>query len=263
MEILVCARRVPDTSENEIELNDAGNDIERDDLVYSINEADNYAVEEALQIVAREGGNVTVVTVGGEDDEEILRREMAMGANRAVLISDEALSGSDGRGVATVLKAYVQKNHYDLILTGVQAEDGAAQVGGMLAAMLDYPFASLVNSIQVVDAKKLKVIREIEGGSKEVNEIDLPCVLSIQTGINEPRYVGMRGIRQVASVDIPALGVSELGVDPSTVGEAAAKVKRVDYFIPTAGKGAEILHGKREEIADKLNELIKANGGLK
>lgn len=263
MEILVCARRVPDTSENEIELNDAGNDIERGDLVYSINEADNYAVEEALQIVAREGGNVTVVTVGGEDDEEILRREMAMGANRAVLISDEALSGSDGRGVATVLKAYVQKNHYDLILTGVQAEDGAAQVGGMLAAMLDYPFASLVNSIQVVDAKKLKVIREIEGGSKEVNEIDLPCVLSIQTGINEPRYVGMRGIRQVASVDIPALGVSELGVDPSTVGEAAAKVKRVDYFIPTAGKGAEILHGKREEIADKLIELMRAKGGLK
>ena len=77
MEILVCARRVPDTSENEIQLNRAGNDIERDELVYSINEADNYAVEEALQIVARTGGNVTVATVGGEDDEEILRREMA------------------------------------------------------------------------------------------------------------------------------------------------------------------------------------------
>ena len=86
MEILVCARRVPDTSENEITLNSAGNDIERDELVYSINEPDNYAVEEALQIVARVGGNVTVVTVGGEDDEEILRREMAMGANHGVLI---------------------------------------------------------------------------------------------------------------------------------------------------------------------------------
>ena len=90
MEILVCVRRVPDTSENEIQLNSAGNDIERDDLVYSMNEPDNYAVEEALQIVARIGGNVTVVTVGGEDDEEILRREMAMGANHGVLISDEA-----------------------------------------------------------------------------------------------------------------------------------------------------------------------------
>jgi electron transfer flavoprotein beta subunit len=263
VEILVCARRVPDTSENEIELNDAGNDIERDDLVYSVNEADNYAVEEALQIVAREGGKVTVVTVGREDDEEILRREMAMGANQAALISDEAFSGSDGKGIATILRAYVQKNHFDLILTGVQAEDGAAQVGGMLAAMLDYPFASLVTSIQVVGGKKLKINREIEGGSKEVNEIDLPCVLSIQTGINEPRYVGMKGIRQVASVDIPTLGASELDLTAESVGEAAAKVKREDYFVPVLGKGAEILRGSREEIADKLIELLRAKGGLK
>lgn len=262
MEILVCVRRVPDTSENEIELNAAGNDIERDDLVYSVNEPDNYAVEEALQIVDRVGGNVTVVTVGGEDDEEILRREMAMGAKHGVLIQDHAFSGSDGRGIATILKAYIQKNHYDLILTGVQAEDGAAQVGGMLAAMLDYPFASLVNSIEVLEGGKLKVSREIEGGNKEMNEIDLPCVLSIQTGINEPRYVGMRGIRQVASVPIPTFGGSELGVDPRTVGEGVAKVKRVDYFVPALGKGAEMLKGGREENIDKLIELLKAKGGL-
>jgi electron transfer flavoprotein beta subunit len=263
VEILVCIRRVPDTSENEISLNSAGNDIERDDLVYSVNEADNYAVEEALQIVAREGGNVTVVTVGSDEDEEILRREMAMGANQGVLISDAAFSGSDGKGIATILKAYVQKNHYDLILTGVQAEDGAAQVGGMLAAILDYPFASLVNSIHVVDTTKLKVSREIEGGNKEVNEIELPCVLSVQTGINEPRYVGMRGIRQVASVNIPILGLSELGMDANAVGEAAAKVERLDYFVPAMGKGAEILQGSREQVVDKLIELMKAKGGLK
>src|SRR5450755_492682 len=132
MEILVCAKRVPDTAENEIQLNAAGTDIDRDDLVYSVNEADNYAVEEALQIVARTGGNVTVVTVGGEDDEEILRREMAMGAHHGVLVTDEAFGGSDGRGIASILKAFVQKGNYDLILTGVQAEDGGAQVGGML-----------------------------------------------------------------------------------------------------------------------------------
>ena len=130
MEILVCARRVPDTSENEIELNSEGNDIERDELVYSINEPDNYAVEEALQITARVGGNVTVVTIGGEDDEEILRREMAMGVQKAGLISDDAFTGSDGRGIATILKAYVQKGQYDLILTGVQAEDGAPRSAG-------------------------------------------------------------------------------------------------------------------------------------
>jgi electron transfer flavoprotein beta subunit len=263
VEILVCARRVPDTSENEIELNREGNDIKRDDLVYSVNEPDNYAVEEALQIAAREGGNVTVVTVGSEEDEEILRREMAMGANQSVLISDETFSGSDGKGIATILRAFVQKGHYDLILTGVQAEDGAAQVGGMLAAMLDYPFASLVNSIQVVDGKRLRVSREIEGGSKEMNEIDLPCVLSIQTGINEPRYVGMRGIRQVASVNIPTLGAADLGIETGSAGEAAARVKRLDYFVPALGKGAEILQGSREEMINKLIELMKAKGGLK
>jgi electron transfer flavoprotein beta subunit len=262
VEILVCVRRVPDTSENEIELNRAGNDIERDELVYSINEPDNYAVEEALQIVARVGGNVTVVTVGGEDDEEILRREMAMGVHQGVLICDESFGGSDGRGIATILRAFVRKDHYDLILTGVQAEDGGAQVGGMLAALLDYPFASLVDSIEVLDAKKLKISREISGGNRELNEIDLPCVLSIQTGINEPRYVGMRGIRQVASVPIPTFGASELGVDPGAVGESAAKVKRVDYFVPAIGKGAEMLHGSREENIDKVAELIAAKGGL-
>ena len=261
MEILVCARRVPDTSENEIELSAAGNDIERDELVYSVNEADNYAVEEALQIRDRVGGNVTVVTVDNEEGEEILRRQLAMGANQSVLLSDESFEGSDGKGIATILKAFVDKGHYDLILTGVQADDGAAQVGGMLAAMLDYPFASLVNSITVQDGK-LKVSREIEGGNREINEIDLPCVLSIQTGINEPRYVGMRGIRQVASVTIPTLGTSDLSVSHGSVGKSAAKVRRVDYFVPGLSKGAEILKGSREENAQKILELVAAKGGL-
>jgi electron transfer flavoprotein beta subunit len=253
---------VPDTSENEIQLNGAGDDIERDDLVYSVNEPDNYAVEEALQIAAKNGGNVTVVTVGGEDDEEVLRREMAMGANQGVMLSDDAFNGSDGKGIATILKAFVQKGKYDLILTGIQAEDGGAQVGGMLAALLDYPFASLVNSITVLDGNKLKVSREIEGGNREMNEIDLPCVLSIQTGINEPRYVGMRGIRQVASVEIPTYGASDLGIAATALGEAGAKVTRVDYFVPALGKGAEILQGSREEIIAKLIELMKAKGGM-
>jgi len=133
----------------------------------------------------------------------------------------------------------------------------------MLAAMLDYPFASLVNSIEVLEVKKLKVSREIEGGNREINEIDLPCVLSIQTGINEPRYVGMRGIRAVASVAIPNYGAGDLGVDTSRVGAKAAKVKRVDYFVPTLGKGAEMLDGSREENIEKVIELMAAKGGLK
>jgi electron transfer flavoprotein beta subunit len=241
VEILVCARRVPDTSENEIELNSAGNDIERDELVYSINEPDNYAVEEALQIVARVGGNVTVVTVGGEDDEEILRREMAMGANHGVLITDDAFSGSDGRGIATILKAFVQKGNYDLILTGVQAEDGARRSAECWRRCST--IRSLRWSIPLKSGRpEAEISREIEGGNKEMNEIDLPCVLSIQTGINEPRYVGMRGIRQVASVPIPTFGASDLGVDPAwgSCRESEAR----GLLRPRAGQGRRDAQGQ-------------------
>ncbi|MFV9646030.1 MAG: electron transfer flavoprotein subunit beta, partial [Desulfobacterales bacterium] len=94
MEILVCIKKVPDTSENEINVNRDGTDIERDDLVYSVNEWDNYAVEEAIRIRDRVGGSVTVVTVGDEEAEEVVRREMAMGADKGVLLSDEVFNSS-------------------------------------------------------------------------------------------------------------------------------------------------------------------------
>jgi len=263
MEILVCVKRVPDTSENEIEVNRDGTDIERDDLVYSVNEWDNYAVEEAIQIRDKVGGNVTVVTLGEEEDEEVVRREMAMGADNGVLLSDDAFNGSDGKGIAAVLKAEVEKGKYDLILTGAQSDKGAGQVGGMLAAMLDWPYASLVNLLEVIDDKKIKVGREIAGGNQEMNEIDLPCVLSIQTGINEPRYVGIRGIRKVASLEIPVHAAGDLGIDADAVGESGARIKRLDYFVPDPGEGAEILEGSTDEIVDKLVELLKAKGGIK
>ena len=263
MEILVCVKRVPDTAENEIEVNSSGSDIERDDLVYSVNEWDNYAVEEAIQIRDKVGGSVTVVTVGDEEAEEVLRREMAMGADTGIHLCDEAFEGSDGKGIATILKAEVERGNYDLILTGALADDGAGQVGGMLAAMLDLPYASVVNSVEPVDDTKLKVGREIEGGNQEISEIALPCVLSIQTGINEPRYVGIRGIRKVASLEIPVRSAADLGLAAESIGAAGAVVRRVDYFVPELGAGAEILEGSTEEIVDKLIELLKAKGGLK
>lgn len=262
MEILVCVKRVPDSAENEISVGPGGADIRREDLVYSVNEWDNYAVEEAIQIAERAGGNVTVVSVGA-DAEEVVRREMAMGAGQGVLLNDAAFEGSDGLGTATILKAAAQKNKYDLILTGAQADDGAGQVGGMLAALLDWPYASLVNRIEEKEGNQLRVGREIEGGSQEVSDIELPCVLSIQTGINEPRYVGLRGIRKVASVEIPVLDASALGVSADAVGAAGAKVKRVDYFVPEIGAGAEMIEGSTEEVATKLVDLLKAKGGIK
>lgn len=261
MEILVCVKRVPDSAENEIEMNAEGNDIERDDLVFSVNEWDNYAVEEAIQIVDNVGGSVTVVTVGDDESDEVLRREMAMGAAKGILLTDDAFEGSDSKGVATILKGCVAKGSYDLVLTGAQADEGAGAVGGMLAAMLDYPYASLVNKVEVGEGK-LTVGREIEGGNQEMNEIEMPCVLSIQTGINEPRYVGIRGIRQVSGIDIPEFGAADLGVDAAAVGEAGAKVKKVDYFVPESGDGAEMLEGSDEQIIEKLIEILKANGGL-
>jgi electron transfer flavoprotein beta subunit len=148
------------------------------------------------------------------------------------------------------------------VLTGALADDGAAQVGGMLAAMLDWPYASVVNRIEVKD-DHLRIGREIEGGAQEVSEMTTPCVLSIQTGINEPRYVGIRGIRKVASVEIPVLDAGALGLGPDAVGAAGARVKRVDYFLPATGGGAEMLAGSTEELATQLVELLKSKGGIK
>ena len=131
----------------------------------------------------------------------------------------------------------------------------------MLAALLDLPYASLVNKIDLGDGK-LTIGREIEGGNREINEITLPCVLSIQTGINEPRYVGVRGIRKVASMEIPELGAGDLGIEASSIGAPGAAVKKVDYFVPVKGEGAEMLEGGTEEIIVKLIEILKSSGGL-
>ncbi len=263
MEILVCVKRVPDTSQNEIEVAKNGKGIIDDDLVYSVNEWDNYAVEEAIQIRDKVGGAVTVVTVGDEDADEVLRRELAMGADRALHLSDGTFAKSDGRGVAAILKAMVDKGRYDLILTGAQADDCAGQVGGMLAAMLDAPFAALVNLIEVLDDKRLKIGREVAGGDQEVSEIDLPCVLSIQTGINQPRYVGIRGIRKAGSVEVPILKAGDLGIEPESVGASAARVEALDYFIPELGAGAEMLTGDSGQIIAQLMDILRAKGGMK
>lgn len=262
MKIVVCVKRVPDMSENEISIKPDHSDIERDELVYSINEPDNYAVEEAIQIANQTGGEVTVVTIGDDEDEEVLRREMAMGAKNGVLLADPAFLESDGFGIATVLTAFVKQGRYDMVLTGVQADSGGAQIGGMMAAMLDYPFASLVNGIELLGQGRLRISREVEGGAREISEIDIPCVLSIQTGINEPRYVGMRGIRQVASVPIPTFGSGELGVPPESVGATAARIKRVDYFAPAA-IGAQMLDGSTDAMALEVIHLLMTQGGLK
>ena len=121
----------------------------------------------------------------------------------------------------------------------------------------DVKKGNIPKPIEDLPSEWSKEDREIEGGNKEINEIDLPCVLSVQTGINEPRYVGMRGIRQVASREIPVMGASALGVEPDR-----PKVRRLDFFVPPIGAGAEMLHGSREEIVGRLLDMIATKGGL-
>jgi len=220
-------------------------------------------VEEALRIRDLTGGTVTVVTVDGSQGDEVLRRELAMGANRAIHIWDDILEGSDGQGLARTLKAEVERGHYDLILTGVQADDGAGQVGGMLAALLDWPFASIVNKLEVLDEKRIKVYREVSGGNQEVYEMDLPGVVSAQTGINEPRYVPVRGIMKASGIDIPVHKAADLNLSGDDVGSSKASTTRRRYFLPVMGEGALILEGSVDKIIEKLIDLLRAKGGIK
>ena len=127
--------------------------------------------------------------------------------------------------------------------------------------MMSIQSSHVLESLTTESLLSLTVL--IEGGNQEINEIELPCVLSIQTGINEPRYVGIRGIRKVASVEIPTMGASDLGLAVDAVGEGAAKVKRQDYFLPELGEGAEMLEGSTNEIIEKLIGLLKSNGGIR
>ena len=128
---------------------------------------------------------------------------------------------------------------------------------------IEWDMRSARGECDLLAQRREELTRAIEGGNIEMNEIQQPCVLSVQTGINEPRYVGIRGIRKVASVEIPVKGAGDLGVDGAAVGEAGAKARRLDYFVPEMGDGAEILTGSTDEIVDKLIEMLKAKGGLK
>jgi electron transfer flavoprotein beta subunit len=120
-----------------------------------------------------------------------------------------------------------------------------------------------VNRLEILDDKKIKIYREISGGNQEIYEMDLPCVLSIQTGINEPRYVPVRGVMRAADLQIPVHGALDLGISPDSVGESGAHVKRKDYFVPDTGEGAEMLEGSTEEIVEKLIDLLKSQGGIR
>lgn len=262
MNIIVCIKRVPETADADVIIDKSGKDIEKGGLAFDLNEWDSYAIEEAILLKEKFGGSVTVLSMGGEESNESLRKCLAMGADEAIRLTDPAFEGSDGYVTARILSEVIRKLPYDLILTGTQAEDdGYGQVGVVLAELLGIPHASVVNRIEVQD-KKVKVHRELEGGLEEVFEIDLPALLTIQTGINEPRYVSIMGIRKVAKKEIKAYGASDLNLSPQEVGVSGSDIRLEKIFLPPVGEGAEMLEGKPEEIATKVFEILKDKGGL-
>jgi electron transfer flavoprotein beta subunit len=263
MEIIVCVKRVPETAEADIVIDATGRDIDKGGLVFDINEWDNYAVEEAVLLKEKYGGSVTVVSMGPEESNETLRRALAMGADEAIRLTDQAFSGSDGYAVASILSHAIKPLSYDLILTGVQAEDdGYGQVGPTLARMLGINHAAVVCKIDEIDGGRARVHRELEGGLEERLDLELPAVLTIQSGINEPRYVSIMGIRKVAKKEIRSCGLGELGMNPNQAGEAGSLSRIERVFLPSVGEGAQMLEGTPESIAESVVTILKEKGGI-
>lgn len=260
MDIIVCVKRVPDVAEVEVEVDRSGRALEARDLAYGINEWDNFAIEAAVRLVEAHGGRATALTVGGAEDEEVLRRALAMGVNEALHLCDPAFAGADARGIAAILARAIAARPYDLVLTGaISADQRNGQVGGMLAALLGIPQVALATELKV-EGRRAVVRHEVEGGLERVVELDLPAVVSVQTGINEPRYVSVRGIRKVADQAIPVLGAAAIGLDPA--GADLAQVRVEELFLPPRGQGAEMLEGSDEEKVLQLIERLREKGGL-
>jgi len=260
MDVIVCVKHVPETAEAEIVVDESGKGIRTEDLVFAINEWDDYALEEAVLLKERLGGSVTVVTVGSEEVDDTLRKCLARGADRAIRLTDKAFEGSDAYAIAKILHKAIKDLPFNLILTGAQAgDDGYAQVGVVLAELLGIPHTTMVKKIELKEGFA-KVNRELEGGLEEVVEVKLPAVLAIQTGINEPRYVSIMGIRKAREKEIKVLGLRDLGLREEEVGEFGSWITVEKMFIPPVEKEAEILTGGLDEIAAKVVETLRARG---
>ncbi|MFO7649880.1 MAG: electron transfer flavoprotein subunit beta/FixA family protein [bacterium] len=252
MEIAVCLKRVPDTSEADVKVDPSGKDIVKERLAFTINESDNYALEEALLAKERLGGNVTLVSVGPKQAEEVLRMGLAKGATAAVRIDDAGLQGADPVSIARVLAEYFRGKSFDLIFTGcIASDDGSSQVGPALAELLGLPHAAYVTKLEYGDAA-VTVKRELEGGLLEVKEIARPCVVTIQTGGNSPRYASIMGIKRAGAKPVDQL--TPAAVQPQT--------ELVRLFVPEISGAAEMIAGTVDEKAAKMAQLIKERGVL-
>ncbi len=258
MKILVAVKEVAE-AEDEFEID--GLDIDERYLEYDLNEWDDYAIEEAVQI-AEAGDDVEVVsvTVGEERTEETIRMALAKGVDRAIRVWDDTLAGADTLDVsakADILSAVVEAEDPDLVLTGVQAnDDGYGATGVSVAEVAGYEWAAVVNDLEL-DGDTAHVRRELEGGVEELTDVELPAVLTIQTGINEPRYASLRGIRQAQSKPLDVQGLEDLGLDESVV---ESSVERTAMFEPESESDVVTFEGGADEEAAQLAELLRDKG---
>ncbi len=261
MKSFVCIKYVPDTSEAEVKVNSDGKTVDDSKFSYDINDADNYAVEESVLIKEDKGGEVDVVSIGPKQSEVMIRMALAKGCDRATRIEDERIANHDPLMVARVLAGAIKDQEFDLVFTGCWAEDdGHMSTGVALAEELGVNHASMVKKVEVLDGK-VRAHRELEGGLIEVVELELPAVLTIQTGINEPRYAPIRGIRQAQKKELNVLNLDDLGVDPSEVNLDASGVILESLYIPEIESAAEFIEGEPEEKAEKLASIL-VKGGL-
>jgi electron transfer flavoprotein beta subunit len=248
LKIVVCVKQVGALGD-EVEFTDDERDVDPDYLDYALNEWDSYATEEALRLRDAAGdGEVVAVTVGDEDAEDAMRRALAMGADRGVRIWSDELAGADPITVARALADVVRSESPDLVLTGVQSSDAVqAATGTALAELLDLPRVAVVTKLEVGNGTAT-VHRELEGGLVDVVEVDTPAVLTIQTGINEPRYATLRAIKQAEQKEIEVR-------EPGDLGTPSSRVRRM--FVPPKGEGAEMLDGDASAVAQRIKEIVE------
>lgn len=265
MEIVVCCKRVPDTSEAEVAVDAAGRDIRRERLAYTINESDNYALEEALLIKEKLGGTVTLVSIGPKEADDVLRMGLAKGADKAIRLGDESFAESDAGARARILDKAIAPLKPELVLCGSQAsDDGEAQTGVMLAELLGLPHAAYVAKLGIrhegLIGNATRVWRELEGGLLEVLEVPLPAVVTVQTGINQPRYASIMGIKRAQAKELKVLDAAGAGITPEEVGASGSRTLLEKLYVPVSESHAEILQGDVNEASGKLAAILKERG---
>src|SRR5271169_6035891 len=245
MKIIVSIKEVP-VRDSQLRIGADGRWIEDGDLSYEMNEPDAYALEEALQLKERHGGEVIALCAGPASASRTIREALAKGADRALHIEDEHISSWDTLGLAHLLANAVKPEEPDLILTGLQSDDlGYGQTGVALAEILGLPHATIVMAAEVIGGS-IRVKRELESGWFQNIEMPLPAVLTIQSGINKLRYATLMGIKKAKTKEIRRLTLADLGAPPAST----ATIEKI--YAPHKTKQAQIFEGDAKSAAAKL-----------